>query len=228
MPGTGVVGRSVPPALGVGDAVASVGRAVGLSDAVSRGAPAGGAEEGRAGAEDGRAAPAVPVADGVAAGSGTRSGAVRRPSECSEEERPLGSGPPDAAGAAGAGDPGTGGEDRGPSGFAGSGVPGVVAALPLFSATPARGPAVVAGAGGCGPAGPDVPEGLPTAGTGAPAGAPAGGEAPGRGVRPGVPSYWTAAAVPPARAATETTSVHHTAVRDGAPRPPVSHSSGAS
>ncbi|MFB7381640.1 hypothetical protein ACFC6U_35665 [Kitasatospora purpeofusca] len=220
-----MVGRFEPPAPGVGDAAASGRRAVELSEALSSGPPAGGAAEGRADADDGRAPTPVPVADGGAAGSGTRSGAGPTPSECSDEERPLGGGPPDAADA---GVAGTGAEGRAPPGFAGSGRPGTVAAFPLLSATPARGPAVVAGAGGSGRAGPGAVEGLPAAGTGARAGAPAGGEAPGRGVRPEVLSYWTAAAVPPARAATETNSVHRTAVREEVLRPPISRCPGVS
>ncbi|WP_327063655.1 hypothetical protein OG196_02055 [Kitasatospora purpeofusca] len=208
----------VLPGLGAGGVAASVGRAVGLSDAVTGGRPAGGVE-------DGRADPPAPGAAGGAAVSeysGVGSGAGRRPSECSDEERSPDSGPPDAAGA---GAPGTEAEDRAPLGFTGSGVPDAVAVPPLLSATPFRGAAVVAGAGGTGWAG---PEGLPAVGAGAPAGPPAGGEAPGLGVPPVAPSYWTAAAVPPARAATETTSVHHAAVRGKAPRPTMSHSSGAS
>ncbi|MEK2495461.1 hypothetical protein WN990_38585 [Kitasatospora purpeofusca] len=208
----------VLPGLGAGGVAASVGRAVGLSDAVTGGRPAGGAD-------GGRADPPAPAAAGGAAAwdcSGARSGPGRSPSECSDEVRSSGSGPPDAAGA---GAPGTGAEDRAPLGLTGSGVPDAVAVPPLRSATPGRGTAVVAGAGGTDRAG---PEGLPAVGEAAPAGPPAGGEAPGLGVPPVAPSYWTAAAVPPARAATETTSVHHTAVRGELPRPTMSQSSGAS
>ncbi|CAN3977676.1 hypothetical protein KPATCC21470_0299 [Kitasatospora purpeofusca] len=211
--GTGTVGPLVPPGLGAGGVAASVGRAVGLSDAVAGGRPAGGAD-------GGRADPPAPAAAGGAAASewsGARSGAGRNPSECSDEERSPGSGPPDAAGA---GTPGTGAEDRAPLGLTGSGAPDAVAVPPLLSATPGRGTAVVAGAGGTDRAGPDAPEGLPVVGAGAPAGPAAGGEAPGLGVPPVAPSYWTAAAVPPARAATETTSVHHTAVRGRCPARP--------
>ncbi|MGY0458800.1 hypothetical protein ACW14Y_00905 [Kitasatospora sp. cg17-2] len=209
------------PGLGADGVAASVGRAVGLSDAVTGGRPA-------EGAEDGRADPTPPAAAGGTAASeysGVRSGAGRRPSECSDEERSPGSCPPDAAGA---GAPGTGGEDRAPPGRTGSGVPDAVAAPPPFAVAPARGAAVVAGAGGTGPAGPDAAEGLPAVGAGAPAGPPAEGEAPGLGAPPVAPSYWTAAAVPPARAATETTRVHHTAVRGEVPRPTISQPSGAS